>query len=201
MEKYIYATLLSTDDYIQGVIGLNHSLKLVKTKYPLICIVTSNVSQSTLEILDKYNLPYITVPYLSFTYKSCYESTLSKMYVWNLDYDKVLYLDGDLLIEKNMDYLFNYPTPIFKYAVKYNYEKHIFVVTICGECFLISPDKQLFEAISKESSFINDESLLDKYFLYRYLPTYDFPQVIIGDEIKPINKRYWENISDIFSFV
>ena len=199
--KYTYATLLSTDDYIWGIIGLNYSLKLVNTKYPLLCIATTEISQFTLNLLKKYNIEYVVEPHLSFIEESCYQTTLNKVYAWTLDYDKILYLDGDLIIEKNMDYLFDYPAPIFKYAVKYNFEQHISVVTICGECFLIAPNKKLFEVMSQEYFLKNDEEILDKYFLQRYLPTYDFPQVIIGDEIKPIKKRYWENVPDIFSFI
>ena len=199
--KYTYATLLSTDDYVWGVIGLNYSLKLVNTKYPLICIATTDISKSTLDLLTQYEISYIVVPHLNFIEESCYQTTLNKIYVWTLDYDKIIYLDGDLLVEKNMDYLFDYPAPLFKYAVKYNYDRHIQVIALCGECFMIHPDKAIFEAMSENYFLHNDEILLNKFFLYKYLPTYDIPQIIFGDEIKPVEKRYWEKTSNIFEFI
>lgn len=191
MNNYTYATLLSTDDYVYGVIGLYNSLQEVNTKYPFICIATSNLQQETLDLLAENGIDYIIKPHLDFMFESCYQTTLNKVYVWDLDYDKVLYLDGDLRITENIDYFFDYSTPIFKYAIKINFELNINVISVCGEYFLIKPDKSLCAKMAQEIFLHNDEEVLNKYFLYRYLPTYDCPQVYM-DDFYIHEKRYWE---------
>ena len=58
MNKYSYITLLSDDSYIYGVILLSESLKEVKSQYPLEVLVTPNVSNSILNILEQLKLKY-----------------------------------------------------------------------------------------------------------------------------------------------
>ena len=53
MGNYAYTTLLATDDYVYGVIGLLFSLQEVQSKYPLHIIVTNNISDYTLSLLDE----------------------------------------------------------------------------------------------------------------------------------------------------
>jgi len=40
MNNNIYITLLGNNSYLQGVLLLNYSLKQVKSKYPLLVLVT-----------------------------------------------------------------------------------------------------------------------------------------------------------------
>ena len=47
MKKYCWTTLLATDDYVWGILGLYFSLQKVYSKYPLIPIVTDNISDET----------------------------------------------------------------------------------------------------------------------------------------------------------
>lgn len=44
MENYTYMTLLTNNTYVQGVILLNETLKKVKSKYPLVVLVTEEVA-------------------------------------------------------------------------------------------------------------------------------------------------------------
>ena len=44
IKNYTYMTLLTNNTYVQGVILLNETLKKVKSKYPLIVLVTNEVA-------------------------------------------------------------------------------------------------------------------------------------------------------------
>jgi hypothetical protein len=43
--KYSFISILSTDDYLAGLIVLFSSLKKTKSKYPFIVLLTSNISE------------------------------------------------------------------------------------------------------------------------------------------------------------
>lgn len=56
MEKYCWATLLGTDEYIDGVIGVYYNLKEVGSKYPLIVLYFQDIKQETLNRLKEANI-------------------------------------------------------------------------------------------------------------------------------------------------
>ena len=119
MNNYSYITLLTNDSYIFGVILLQKSLKDVESQYTLEVIVTSNVSPATINILDQLNLKYhIIEPVQSEKmmdynikinpqFANTWVYTLSKFEIFGLtQYDKIVYLDADVLVLKNLDHLF-----------------------------------------------------------------------------------------------
>lgn len=122
MNNYSYITLLSDDSYIYGIILLQESLKKVNAQFPLKVLVTSNVSQPILEIMRQLDLEYKIIdpiysqelvdynktiqPRFARTWALC----LSKFETFNLvEYDKIIFLDADILVLKNLDHLFEYP--------------------------------------------------------------------------------------------
>ena len=48
-----YVTLLSSDDFLPGVLVLNRNLKELNSLFPLHVLVTNTVSESTIEYLKK----------------------------------------------------------------------------------------------------------------------------------------------------
>ena len=48
-----YVTLLSSDDFLPGVLALNRNLKELNSLFPLHVLVTNTVSESTIEYLKK----------------------------------------------------------------------------------------------------------------------------------------------------
>ena len=144
MNKYSYITLLTDDSYIYGVILLNESLKNVNSQYPLEILVTSNVSKPIINILEQLQLKYSIIkpikneqfidynikimPQFAKTWSLC----LSKIEIFNLiQFDKIVFLDADILVLKNLDHLFDYP--------------HL-TSAIDGEYFNLWPDDPHFNA-------------------------------------------------------
>lgn len=124
MNKYAYITLLTNDSYIKGVLLLKESLRKVNSEYPLKCIVTTTgVSQSTLDILDKAKIEYFLfdrIPTPDHIYKHNLECNPERAVVWKdvltkfnifklTKFDKIIFLDADLLILKNLDHCFELP--------------------------------------------------------------------------------------------
>lgn len=120
--NYSYITLLSDDSYIFGVILLNKSLKDEKSKYPLEVLVTPNVSAPILNILDQLKLKYTIVDAITNDKMTQYNSKINTRFakIWHLcltkfelfrmtQYDKIVYLDADVMVLKNLDHLFEYP--------------------------------------------------------------------------------------------
>jgi alpha-N-acetylglucosamine transferase len=121
MEKFAYVTLLLNSEYLPGTLTLCESLKQTGTKIPIILLVSkSNISIECYDILqqsqyferivnvDSYLLEtrneFQLVDLLK---RSDLSLTLTKLNVWGLtDYDRIVYLDSDMLIYENIDCLF-----------------------------------------------------------------------------------------------
>ena len=122
MSKYAYVTLLLNSDYLPGVLALAQSISQTGSQLPLILLLSKqNVSPEVYDIIQKskYFERIINVdPYLLETRnnfeladllkRSDLSFTFTKLNAWKLtDYDKILYLDSDMLITENIEHLFN----------------------------------------------------------------------------------------------
>lgn len=119
-KNYAYITLLTNDKYFPGVILLNETLKVVKSKYPLYVMITEDVPLDTIKNLAKANINTIKIDKiptpdniyqhnlaLDAKQAEIWKDVLSKYQVMNLtQFDKVILLDCDLMILKNLDHCF-----------------------------------------------------------------------------------------------
>ena len=88
-----------------------------------------------------------------------FKCTLSKFYVYSLEeFDKVCFLDADMIMQKNIDFIFKMP--------------YDFIGTICGsgmlsgDIWMVKTDKENFNKIKeKYAEFDNDEQVLNTLFL------------------------------------
>ena len=137
--KMAYCTLLSSEDYLDGVLVLNKSLQMVNAQYPLFVMVTENISKNKkiLTLLNSAGIVYTIIEMLSYSEetKKGYEyasvlNTASKIQIFNMkQWDKLIYLDADILVLKNLDHLFNYPDgSMLKYDDDENGFTALFVV-------------------------------------------------------------------------
>ena len=115
--NYAYVTLLSSKEYLPGVLVLNRNLKDLGCQYPLVVIVTNNAVLSVFQQLEAEGISYISVPSLSYSQKtiddwgkdSTVVKTASKLYIFQLtQFDKIVYLDADSFFLKCPDELFEY---------------------------------------------------------------------------------------------
>lgn len=105
-----YISLLSTDDYLPGVLVVNKCLKLTNAQFPFTILVTENISNDTISILKKNDIQIIVIDRivnteLSDTHKWRYNFT--KLHVYNqTQFSKIVYIDLDMVITENLDHLF-----------------------------------------------------------------------------------------------
>lgn len=118
MERKAYVTLLSTENYLDAVLVLNKSLKEVKSKYPLLVMITDMiVSKKLIHILEKNDILFSIIPTLNYSNKTEKKfkghtvlNTASKLNIFKLkEWDKLVYIDADSIVLKNIDILFDYP--------------------------------------------------------------------------------------------
>ena len=120
-EKRTYVTLLSDESYLKGVLTLHYSLMQTYPAYPLLVLLNDTLPAKIQQILTQAKIPHKVVPRLHYTehnkqtmnsrgWNSLLNNTADKLSVLALtEYDKVVYLDADMLVLKNIDYLFRYP--------------------------------------------------------------------------------------------
>lgn len=118
--KYIYATLLSTPRYLQGIMVLYASLKKYgKSKYPFLCVCSKDIPEDCLEKLRKNGISYhvlkeraldgIKMPQQKNGWQH-WSYSFDKLLLWGLEeYDKVVFLDSDMLVLRPIDNLFEQP--------------------------------------------------------------------------------------------
>lgn len=115
--NYAYVTLLSSMDYILPVLALNQNFKEINSQYPLYVMITEDIYDKASIYLKKESINYIKVPVIKYSDTTINNTqdkhillTASKLNIFNLyQFNKVIYIDADCLLLKNIDELFNYP--------------------------------------------------------------------------------------------
>lgn len=165
-----YITVLSSDEYLIGVLCLNESLKIVNSKYPLVVLVNDKISEKVKEVLkenhiqtiDKksFKLPDWIIEKNKNTHAN-WSNTFDKLSIFELtEFDKLVFLDSDMFVRNNIDELFEKPDMSATVdrndtvLVKENYQK------ITSGMLVFEPKVGM---ISEFMSIINDESIQNKY--------------------------------------
>lgn len=178
----------------------------VDTKYPLHVLVTDNVSEPCLEILRQLGLTYsfietITTPDEIYEHNlkfnaataACWRDCWTKFRIFDqTQFDKIVYLDADIMVLKNLDHLFDKPH-----------------MTSCldGEyfniwpgwdhfnsgCIVIEPSHELFEDILAYGKSLNEPDLPAYIFADQEVLNYYFKDWPDKKELH-LNKYY-----DIFA--
>ena len=175
-KNYSYVSLLTDDTYTYGVILLAETLKQVNSQYPLHILVTKNVSESCLEILNELdNVSYEFVENITISQNiiehnkaldnrlaTIWTDTWTKLRIFDLTkFDKIIFLDSDIMVFKNLDHLFE--KPHFTAAVDGEYfNLWSDDIHFNAGCLVIEPNHEYFEFLV---NFINnEENLKDSYF-------------------------------------
>ncbi|CAL9238078.1 unnamed protein product [Arabidopsis halleri] len=114
-KKRAYVTFLAGNgDYVKGVVGLAKGLRKVKSAYPLIVATLPDVPEEHREILRSQGcvvreIEPVHPPDSQDAYaRAYYVINYSKLRIWNFEeYNKMVYLDGDIQVFDNIDDLFD----------------------------------------------------------------------------------------------
>lgn len=112
-----WLTVLTSSSYLPGVILLNHSLRKSNSAYPLIVCCTPSLPEGITGTLKEEGLEVRIINPIEPKNKvkvvaDRFEETWSKLGVFGMeDLEKAVLLDGDMLIRRNMDELFDLDIP------------------------------------------------------------------------------------------
>ncbi|KAL2157646.1 hypothetical protein VTH06DRAFT_5127 [Thermothelomyces fergusii] len=136
----IWATLITKDSYLPGLLALAFSLRQVQSRYPLVALHTGTLSDGTVRALAARGIPLQRVPYIDpgtpaqqgagagagaggtggsgapggqgvhgmvfSRFRDCF----TKLVAFSLAaYSRIVLLDADMLVRRNMDELFDFP--------------------------------------------------------------------------------------------
>ena len=184
-DKRAYITLLSNDNYINGIVVLDKSLKQQNSKYLLGCIVTPDVSKENLEVLSRLNIfiiqrDHIVPPqYKDMPAKDInsldergWHRAMTKLSIYGLDFfSKLVYIDADIIVKQNIDELFDRPHMSACWDGGLDLGSAGFSGSFNSGLMVIEPNKKEYEEIIKfmenfdpQGSLIHDQLILQKFF-------------------------------------
>ncbi|KAI9743452.1 MAG: hypothetical protein M1818_002764 [Claussenomyces sp. TS43310] len=125
-QKRTWVTLLTRTSYLPGAILLAYSLHSLKSEYPLLILITpsfpsyliptltseTTLTNSSLLLIEPLSPPPHNAPASLIT--SRFEDTWTKLRVFELHkhgFEKLVFLDADMLVLRNMDELFDFHLP------------------------------------------------------------------------------------------
>jgi len=110
--NYAYITLANNEGYAKGAVALAMSLFEVGSLYPLLVLVTSGVPKSIVDMLEGigcivYHIESLPLPPQLALQAERWGPAFTKFMSWErTEYDKLIFMDSDLLVLKNVDGLF-----------------------------------------------------------------------------------------------
>lgn len=110
--KKVWTTLITNLAYLKGLLTLDYSLKKQGSKYPLVALYTDAFPEEGRKALAARGIPAQRIEYLLPSVSADYSNDArfydcwSKLAPFSLtQYDRVVQLDSDMLVLKNMDEL------------------------------------------------------------------------------------------------
>jgi glycogenin glucosyltransferase len=202
MKKYV--CVLSTNDYLDGCLVLNENLKHVHSEYSLLCLINEKIDKETRNFLDKFGIEYKVLKKVNYDVDYNYfvqpyfKNTFDKLSVFNLiEYEKIVYLDLDLLILENIDELFDYDG--LSMAKDYPFTEYY-----NSGVMVIEPRKYDYDGLIKlmkekmdNKEHISDQNIINEYFKdnINILPqVYNLLRRIYGDQERQVYAVWnWDN--------
>ena len=163
-----YSTIITTDDYLLGALTLHKSLMLTKPRYELLVVLTKNISAASKRTLDRTAIKTMTLD-CDFAMAeeakatnarsglSHWNNTLSKLMIFELtQYEKIVFLDSDMMVLQNLDHLFELPHMSGLTADKLT-EGHAHWEELNAGLVVIEPQSGLAASIMSHISTLEDE--------------------------------------------
>ncbi|CAK7340722.1 unnamed protein product [Dovyalis caffra] len=162
-QRVAYATVIhSSEAYVCGAIALAQSITQTNTTSDLVLLHDSSLSPKSLQGLTAagWKTKLIQPIRSPFARKDSYnEWNYSKLRLWQLtDYDKVIFIDADLIVLKNIDKFFAYPQLSAAPNDKVLFNSGIMVIepSMCLFEDMMSKRNKLFSYNGGDQGFLNE---------------------------------------------
>ncbi|MES2109053.1 MAG: glycosyltransferase [Bacteroidota bacterium] len=178
-----FVTFLATDDFLPGILALNYSLRAYNSHRDLVIMITDAISGDVIDILKNIGgkiklVPDIANPFTPENDVRRFGCMYTKLHTFLLtDYDKVIYLDCDLLICANIEALFDAPHMSAVVAGGLVKENAAWTELNAG-LLVIEPSQQLFDQIITAIPHTASKDGSDQGFLQTYYNTWPKDEVL-----------------------
>lgn len=179
--NYAYVSVLTTESYLIGILGVAECLRKVKSKFPFYVLITDGISEETELFLNKQQIntirkKSISIPNIikeknSKGAFSHWTYTFDKLSIFELtQFDKIVYLDSDIYIRKNIDILFNEKhmatTPNRKFGPNITPPPELIsgLLVIEPQEGLLNSFLEILATISDKRESIGDQDILQEYY-------------------------------------
>ena len=165
--RYAYATVLhSSESYVCGAIALAQSIRRTNSTKELVLLADQSIGPKSRLGLRSAGWQIITIDRIRspFAKKGSYnEWNYSKLRLWQLvKYDKIVFIDADLLVLNNLDWLFFYPQLSATGNDKFLFNSGVMVIEPSNCLFKVLTEKR-FEL---ESYNGGDQGFLNEVFTW-----------------------------------
>ncbi|PKI44539.1 hypothetical protein CRG98_035077 [Punica granatum] len=197
-----YVTFLAGNgDYVKGVVGLMKGIRKVGSKYPLVVAILPDVPEEHRQILVDQGCivreiePVYPPENQTQFAMAYYVINYSKLRIWEfVEYEKMIYLDGDIQVYENIDHLFDLPDGQF-YAV---------MDCFCEKTWSHTPQYRIGYCQQCPDKVQHPENIdLDKVKVVHYCAAGSKPWRYTGKEmnmdredIKMLVKKWWDVYED-----
>lgn len=167
--KYAYASILYSDSYVIPLLTLGQAINNTGSTADRVAMYTSDVSPRTVQVLEQFGWRTVPTQVLTSTINtplySRYAKTFTKIRMWELvDYEKVIYMDADVIVLQNMDHLFECPyfcAPVDQMPTK----------GFCAGTMVLTPSMDTANALIKAMEEPHPEDqLADQDLFNRFFP-------------------------------
>ncbi|MFN3850390.1 MAG: glycosyltransferase family 8 protein [Spirosomataceae bacterium] len=199
-----YVTLLTADSYLAGVLVLWASLKKCNSQYPFLVLVSGNVSRRVIRRLEKLNIDCKVVPSLKNPHlrdeNHAFYTVFDKLNIYRLtEYEKIVYIDADILVVDNIDELFDKPNgsavnsggllPNFKHWTHLN-----------SGVLVVEPDQSIFEDMVAQIGKLPSEDGGDQGFLQSYFYNWPHQKHLHLDQGYNMFSGFLNHFNDLFGY-
>lgn len=179
--NYTYVTTLCTENYLKGVLVLAESVKKY-CRNEFVVLITDDLPTRCKEILRRNNIDYIEAPNVipnelindnikNDAMFSHWGYTFFKLQVFSLtQYDKIVFLDSDMIIKENIDNLFEYPHMSATIAGK-SYPGNESFDELNSGIFVAIPEERITEKlietipiVAQKKKVFGDQDVLNEYY-------------------------------------
>jgi alpha-N-acetylglucosamine transferase len=171
--KKAFVSYLANTDFLPGLVTLDYSLKMHGNSTELITMVNSSIAAEAIPVMKHFGLKAKIIGEIDHPFfiendiwgtKYMY----NKLWVFSMDeYDKVVYLDADMLICENIEVLFEKPHMSAVVAGKLLPGNEAWVALNAG-LMVVEPDVMLFNDFKNKIPVLHSTNPTDQAFLHAY---------------------------------